>query len=101
MKSIIQDKKAKQCYLCMILNNDYSIKNNLEEHHVFGGTANRSLSTKFGLLVYLCHEHHTGSSKSAHFDKDVREILHVVGQKAFELKYPDLSFRGIFGKNYL
>lgn len=52
-KSIMQDKEDGQCYLCRILHGDYSIKPVREEHHVIGGTANRRLSEKYGLKVYL------------------------------------------------
>lgn len=50
-KSIIQKKK--ECIICNSLN--------VEEHHVFFGTANRKLSEKYGLKVYLCAEHHRGT----------------------------------------
>ena len=50
-KSIIQKKK--ECIICNSLN--------AEEHHVFFGTANRKLSEKYGLKVYLCAEHHRGT----------------------------------------
>ena len=51
MKSIIQVKKV--CYIC-------GTTMNLEEHHCIHGTANRKLSEKDGLKVWLCYEHHRG-----------------------------------------
>lgn len=51
MKSIIQ--KEKRCYICGLYD--------VEEHHVFFGTANRKMSEKYGLKVYLCYEHHRGT----------------------------------------
>lgn len=55
-KSIIQNKK--RCYVCESCLN-------LEEHHIFFGTANRKLSEKDGLKVWLCSYHHR-SEKGVH-----------------------------------
>lgn len=101
MKSIMQNKEAGQCYLCRLLDRDYGIKRIKQEHHVMGGTANRKLSEKYGLKVYLCPEHHLYGPKAVHNNAAVAEILHKEAQKAFKRAYPDLDFRGIFGKNYL
>ena len=38
-KSILQNQENKQCYLCMLLYGDDSIKQ-VEDHHIFYGTAN-------------------------------------------------------------
>lgn len=100
MKSIMHRKEDHTCFLCMILNDDIRTRKNLEEHHVFGGWSNRKLSEKYGLKVYLCHEHHTGD-KGVHTDKTKAQLLHQLGQKKFEETYPDLEFRKIFGRNYL
>ena len=51
MKSIIQENKD-YCYLC-------GRYGNLQEHHVFNGTANRKKSEEDGMKVYVhfrCHE---------------------------------------------
>lgn len=101
MKSIMQYKEAGQCYLCRILNRDYSIKRDRQEHHVMGGMANRKLSEKYGLKVYLCPDHHLYGPYAAHGNAEVAELLHKEAQKAFILAYPGLDFREIFGKNYL
>ena len=86
-KSIMQDKESGQCYLCRLLHKDYAIKRNREEHHVMGGIANRKLSEKYGLKVYLDPDHHRNGQEAVH--------------KAFMRTYPELDFREIFGKNYL
>ncbi len=67
------------------------------------GTSNRRLSEKYGLKVYLCIEHHLhdGGPYAVHRNKDIRDMLDKAAQKAFEQKYPTLSFRDIFGKNFL
>lgn len=100
-KSIMQDKEDGQCYLCRILHGDYSIKPVREEHHVIGGTANRRLSEKYGLKVYLDPDHHQYGPEAVHRSAKTAEILHKEAQKAFERTYPDLDFREIFGRNYL
>lgn len=100
-KSIMQNNDIGQCYLCRLLHNDYSIKSVREEHHVMGGTANRRLSEKYGLKVYLDPDHHRNGPEAVHKNAEVAELLHKEAQKAFERTYPDLDFQGIFGKNYL
>lgn len=100
MKSIMHDKEEGTCYLCMLLHHDWQRRNNLEEHHVFMGPS-RKASEKFGLKVYLCHEHHTGSEEAVHVSYEVCRILQSAGQQAFMKQYPDKDFMKIFGKNYL
>ena len=102
MKSIMHDKKSGTCYLCMLLDGDYSPKLT-QEHHVEFGTGNRWLSEHYGLKVYLCIRHHLhdGGPKAVHRNAEVRKMLDKAAQKAFERKYPTLSFRAIFGKNHL
>lgn len=91
MKSIMHDKED-GCLICM---NPY-----VEEHHVIHGTANRKLSEKYGLKVYLCAEHHRGS-KGVHQNADFDYRLKRMAQRKFEEEYPDLDFLEIFGRNYL
>ena len=89
-KSIIQKEQC--CYLCgtTLL---------LEEHHIFGGS-NRKLSEKYGLKVYLCANCHRGST-GVHFNKKLMNMLHKIGQRAFELAHSREEFIELFGKNYL
>lgn len=100
-KSIMHDKRDRTCYLCMMLHNDDGRKEVLQEHHVFGGTANRKLSERYGLKVYLCLDHHLTGTEAAHMNAKVAILLKREGQKAFEKKYPNMDFRKIFGKNHL
>ena len=92
MQSIIQTEK--KCLVC-------ETPLNIHTHHIFGGTANRRLSQKYGLTAYLCENHHNMADEGVHYDKEFRNQLQKLGQEAFEQKYPNLSFRAIFGKNYL
>lgn len=101
IKSIMQDREAGQCYLCRLLHGDYSIKPVRQEHHVMGGTANRRLSEKYGLKVWLDPDHHLYGPEAVHRNAEVAEILHREAQRAFERNYPDLDFYTIFRRNYL
>ncbi|MBR0149467.1 MAG: hypothetical protein IJM23_09820 [Lachnospiraceae bacterium] len=99
MKSIMHDKKDGTCYLCMAAG-DYMRKAILEEHHAIHGTANRRLSEKWGLKVYLCPAHH----RRIHDSKDGRKddlYIQRAAQDAFRERYPHEDFRQIFGKNIL
>lgn len=100
-KSIMQNKDDGQCYLCRLLHRDYSVKTVREEHHVMGGTANRRLSEKYGLKVYLDPDHHRHGPEAVHKNAEVAYLLHKEAQKAFEERYPELNFREIFGRSYL
>lgn len=101
IKSIMQDREAGQCYLCRLLHGDYSIKPVRQEHHVMGGTANRRLSEKYGLKVWLDPDHHLYGPEAVHKNAEVAEILHREAQRAFERNYPDLDFYTIFRRKYL
>ena len=117
MKSIMQDKKLKQCYLCKLFYGDTTPKT-VEEHHVFEGRANRDMSEKYGLKVYLCIPHHRGNFKGrklAVHSPDLNnyaDLLHKKGQIAFMenwMRQTNCSnkdqaeeiFRGLFGKSYI
>lgn len=100
MKSIMQDKQDHTCYLCMMLLADFSIKQT-QEHHVIFGTANRRLSEKYGLKVYLCLKHHEEGREAVHKNAANAFLVKKEAQKAFEKRWPELNFRKIFGKNFL
>ena len=92
-KSIIQSNKE-----CLVCGTTYG----LHEHHVFGGSANRKLSEKYGLKVWLCGRHHNLSDEGIHFNKALDATLKKIAQERFEAVYgANTSFRAVFGKNYL
>ena len=99
MKSIMQ-KRDGRCYLCERLNQDFSEKTILEEHHAIFGTSGRALSTKFGLFVYLCPEHHRTSKNAVHQNHEMAAFVQDKAQRAFEAHFPDMDFLSIFGRNY-
>ena len=90
-KNIIQDRK--ECYFCGKLTN-------LERHHVFGGVANRPISEKYGLTIWLCHNCHTGQS-GAQYDKMKNLRLKQDAQFAFERNHTRSEWMKLIGKNYL
>lgn len=91
----------KKCFIC----GRNGRGDRLERHHqhIFGG-ANRKLSEKYGLVVWLCGErcHRTGKY-SSHQNADVADYLHRYGQKKAmrEQGWDKQMFILIFGKNYL
>lgn len=72
-------------------------------HHVFfGWTGNRDKSEKYGYVVGLCFEHHTGSKNGVHFNKQLELELKRMCQEDFEKNIGTRDqFRKIFGKSYL
>lgn len=88
--SIITDD-LEHCYICG--------SPRVEIHHIFGG-ANRKNSERFGLIVPLCHRHHTGED-GVHFDKNMMDKFHQIGQRYFETVATRAEFMKIFGRNYL
>lgn len=91
-KSIIQIDKE-QCFLCK--------GQATEEHHCIHGTANRKLSERYGLKVYLCANCHRIGNLAVHknFFTDLK--LKQIAQKAFEIRYGHEKFMEVFKKNYL
>ena len=101
MKSILHDKKDRTCFLCMMLNGDDSYKDVLHEHHVIFGWANRRLSERYGLKVYLCLQHHEIGPEAIHHNDEISDMVQAYAQRAFEKKWPEKNFREIFGRNYI
>lgn len=90
-KSILQSEK--ECYFCGAVVG-------LEEHHIFAGTANRKISEKFGLKVFLCKRHHTGKN-GAQYDRDMNLQLKQEAQRKFEQIYSHELWMETIRKNYL
>lgn len=106
-ESIMQDKK--ECFVIShkLVNAPLNLENNyydLECHHIFFGTANRKLSEKYGLKVWLCKEFHTGNS-GVHHNRTLDLLLKEMAQRKFEEHYKGTynrsDFIRIFGKSYL
>ena len=69
-------------------------------HHAMHGTANRSLATKYNLVVWLCRDHHTGRI-GVHSDIILDERIKKDAQRAFEKIYGHSKWMQVFRKNYL
>ena len=93
MKSIIQ-KDKEHCYLC----GGNSHYEPLDEHHVYAG-ANRKLSEKYGLKVYL--HHFSCHLNGVHKDGGM-ELKADVQRKAMAYyNWTVDDFIAIFGKSYI
>lgn len=77
---------TKECYICRQLLNEQGIFKqltpyNLEEHHIMHGTANRKVSERYGLKVYLCIPHHRTGDNAVHRCRDMDLYLIRKGQQ--------------------
>lgn len=99
-KSILHPKDSGYCYLCALLDGDYTYKYT-EEHHILFGSGQRELSEAYGLTVQLCMKHHKGFPYAAHDNREIRELLCKKAQETFMEEYPELDWMKIFKKNYL
>lgn len=100
-KSIMHDKAAGTCYLCMILHDDYTRKPTTE-HHIFFGAGKRQLSEEWGMKVYLCGEHHTAGTgpEAVHGNTYLCRMLQAEAEEIFNSTYTE-SFKEIFGESYI
>lgn len=78
---------------------------NINKHEIFGGTAKRQLSIKYGLVIPLCGLfcHNQYDSIGIHFDSSLCEKWHKKGQiKAMQhYGWSKEDFIKIFGRSYL
>ena len=89
----------KECYLCQRNGNG----DPLDKHHVFSGP-NRKLSTKYGAVVYLCHDRcHENGPEAVHRNAAVNRKLQAEWQERLmeENGWTVDDFRKVFGKNYI
>lgn len=92
----IQLQFGKVCWVCGAIHN-------LEDHHVFGGPL-RKKSEKYGLKVWLCHNHHNENipgDPGVHFNPTLRNNLKWIAQLEFERVYGHEKFMQEFGRSYL
>lgn len=88
--SIVQTEK--RCWVC-------GKTIGLERHHVMPGP-NRKLSERYGLTVYLCREHHTGTT-GVHNNRQLDLALREEAQKRFENILGHEAWMEAFGRNYI
>lgn len=94
-KSILQSDK--ECYLCRKRYNLRTTRG-LEEHHILFGRGRRELSERYGLKVWLCHDHHNEPPLGVHFDPGARRELEQAAQFAFDNIHGPGSFAEVFGE---
>ena len=92
MKSIIQDTKE-----CFVTHDTH----NLHLHHCIGG-ANRKLSDKYGLTVWLRGDWHNLAPYGVHTNRELDLQLKQIAQAKWEERFGTRQeFRKIFGKSWL
>ena len=94
MTSIVQDLSEERCFVC-------GSQRNLELHHIMHGTANRRISTRTGLVCWLCKRHHTSPYNGVHNNAILNEKLQQDAQRAFEKTHTRQEWMELFKKNYL
>lgn len=100
MKSILQAKEDKRCYLCMMLKGDHSIKQT-EEHHIFFGESLRKISDQNGFTCNLCIEHHRTGKDAVHTNKETRLLLQKICQAEYEKTHTRQEFYNLIGESYI
>lgn len=107
-KSIIQDTRIKECFLCREEADKQGYYGELtsyglhKHHFIFGRGKNRKKAEHYGLWAYLCNaRHHEYGQEAPHVNAEVRIYLSQVAQAAFEKKYSRALFTQEFGKNWL
>ena len=82
----------KKCLIC-------HSQSNLHRHHVFQGSL-RQRSEEYGMVVWLCFDHHVGD-KGVHTHPELDRIVKQYAQRHFEKTHTREDFIEIFHKNYL
>ena len=85
--------KSKCCYVC-------GTTQNIHLHHIYMG-ANRNNSDKIGAWVYLCANHHNGSSAGVHYNHKLDQELKMKAQEEYEKTHSREEFMKIIKRNYL
>ena len=80
-----------RCFIC----GAYGV----EIHHCMN-KADRKNSTKYGLVVPLCRECHTGVN-GVHMNRERNDALKRIAQSRFEQKHSHDEWMEVFGRNYL
>lgn len=91
-KSIIQSER--ECFFCGKLTG-------LEEHHVFGGIANRKISERYGLKIFCCDYHHRDLKNGVQYNPEMNLKLKQEAQRAFQNIYGHKLWMQLIRKNYL
>ena len=99
-KSIMQDVEDKRCYLCMLLNDDFSYKVT-ECHHCIHGTGLKPVGERLGLKVNLCNIHHRNHKEAVHENETNDLILKRAAQRKYEETHSRKEWMEEVGRNWL
>ena len=91
MRSVISENK--ECFVC---GKPYD----LHLHHIYREPY-RNKSTRNGMTVWLCFDHHTGNKGVHNGNKALDTYLKQLGQRKFEEVYSREEFIEKFGRSYL
>lgn len=81
---------------CLICGSPY-----VQHHHIFHGTSRRAFAEKYGYVIPLCQNHHTGRD-GIHFNREMDEYFMKQAQKDYEQHYGSREdFIRECGKSYL
>lgn len=102
MKPSILQGMTKECYVCRKYYGVHSTRD-LERHHIYFGK-NRSISDKYGFIVWLSREYHTGSNIAVHgldgraLDLELKRDCQAAYEAAGHTRE---EFIALIGKSYL
>lgn len=88
------------CYLCMILERDFSEKPVLHKHHIFMGPLRR-ISEEQGFFVWLCPECHMTGPHAVHKDYHTCRQLQRLAQEEYERDHTREEFMDMIGRSFL
>lgn len=97
--SIIQ-KKNKRCYLCQLVDNNYSEHRYIERHHIYDGP-NRKVSEENGFVVYLCVKHHREGPAAVHNNSAMNRMIQKACQRVYERSHSREEFMALIGRSYI
>lgn len=97
--SILQAKDG-TCYLCM-MEGKYRKYAIVHKHHIFSGTANRTISEAEGFICYLCPDHHEFSKAAVHQNADNMLRLRQDAEREYEKTHSREEFYELFRRYYL
>lgn len=81
---------------CVVCGSPY-----IQKHHIFGGWGRRKISDKYGYVIPLCAEHHTGS-RGIHNNRELDLYWKKKSQEHFENNVGTREeFISVFGKSWI
>lgn len=95
-KKIIESPVWDVGEVCVMCGSPYT-----QNHHIFGGTANRRVSDRMGYIIPLCAEHHTGRA-GIHYNRGYDLFWKQTAQMHFEAHHGTRrEFIEAYGKSWL